>query len=231
MSTNLIQEFDKLFDEFETNNRIEIISSKTDFPNHSESVRNDIVESFAERYGYKIPDNLKELMSFPAKLCLDWKLKDNKNPELYGEFCLENIINAMTLEKNQVKVRNEDLNEDTKALMRKAHYFDTQPQRGWDTATVLIIEEGKEFPDLWLLDDLQLFKMRVSMDQYFDALFLTKGMYYWQYLFCDKAAYIDTSFYKKRYIMEMLKILPEIFPRRDYLLLIERFQELSEEAE
>ena len=225
--TNLIQKFRDLFDELNQNNRVEIISSQTKFPNHSESIRDRIFESFNQEYGYKIPDNLKEIVSFPAKLYVDWKVKDSQEPELFGEFCLENIINSLTLNKNQVKVMNKDINEETKSLMVKAHYFDNQPGKNWTTSTVLILEEGREFPDLWLLDDLQLFKMKLSMAQYFDALFLTKGMYYWQYLFCDKKAYIHTSYYKKNYIMEMLKILPKIFPGRDYSELIERFQALS----
>jgi hypothetical protein len=227
METNLIQKFSKLFDEVEKNDRVEIVSSQTNFPTPSESLRNDINQLFTERYGYRIPDSLIELVSFPAKLCLDWRVKGSQDPELFGEFCLENIINAITLDKNQVKVTDEDIDEGTKILMRKARYFDTQPQKGWDTATVLILEEGRTFPDLWLLDDLQLFKMRMSMEEYFDALFLTKGMYYWQYLFCDESVYRDTSLYKKEYIMKMLEILPVIFPERDYSALTDHFNNLN----
>lgn len=227
--TNIIQKFSDLFDELNQNNRVEIISSKTKFPNHTELVRNRIFESFNQEYAYKIPDNLKELVSFPVKLYVDWKVKDSQDPELFGEFCLENIINSLTLNKNQVKVMNEDIDEKTKALMGKAHYFDNQPEKNWTTSTVLILEEGREFPELWLLDDLQLFKMNLSIEQYFEALFLTKGMYYWQYLFCDQETYIHTSYYKKKYIMEMLNVLPEIFPTRDYSRLIERFHYLSNE--
>ncbi|MEQ8540643.1 MAG: hypothetical protein RIB93_24700 [Coleofasciculus sp. D1-CHI-01] len=228
MKNNLIQNFKEFLDEFNQNNCVEIIHRETNFPNHSESVRTRTFELFNKRYEYKIPENMKELVSFPAKLYLYWKVRDSEDPELIGEFCLQNIINVLTL-NDRVDVTNEDIDEDTKALMRKAHYFDTQPEKSWTTSTVLIPEESKNFPDLWLLDDLRLFRMNLSIEQYFDVLFLTKGMYYWQYLFCDKAAYIDTSFYKKRYIMEMLKILPEIFPRRDYSLLIERFHEISDE--
>ncbi len=179
MVTNLIQKVSELFDKVTQNDRVEIIYSKTNFPNHTESVRNHIFESFNKEYEYKIPDNLKELVLFPAKLYLDWKVKDSQDPELFGEFCLENIMNALTLPKNQVEIINEDIDEKTKALMKNAHYFDNQPEKSWTTSTVLILEEGGEFPDLWLLDDLQLFKMNLSIEQYFDALFLTKGMYYW----------------------------------------------------
>jgi len=228
MKSSLIEKFKELLDELNQNKRIEIIYNETNFPNHSESVRTRTFELFNKRYEYKITESMKELVSFPSKLYLYWKIRDSVNPELIGEFCLLNIINVLTL-NDRVDVTNEEIDEDTKALMRKAHYFDTQPEKNWTTSTVLIPEESKDFPDLWLLDDLRLYRMCLSIEQYFDVLFLTKGMYYWQYLFCDKAAYMDTTFYKKRYIKEMLNILPEIFPSRDYSILIERFHEISDE--
>ena len=110
--------------------------------------------------------------------------------------------------------------------MRRACYFDTLPHKDWNTATVFVLDEAADFPALWLLDDLKMFPLDLNLADYFNALFLTKGMYYWQYLFCDKSAYATTSNYKKDYIAMMMESLEVLFPEEDYTLLKVRFEQL-----
>jgi len=218
--------FVRLFQSMEKHEQVEVLSKKATFFPYNKKMIQDHAAMLKENYGYTLPASVEEIANFPMELGLFWKVKKSEDPEILGEFHLENVINAISIPTAQVQVYNEDLDEATKSLMRRAHYFDAQPSQGWNTATVLLLDDGKAFPELWFMDDNRMHQMELSISTYFDALFLTKGMYYWQYLYCEPGAYAQADLYKKQYIARMMEVLPSLFPEADYGNLRERFEQV-----
>lgn len=217
-----------MFRDVEASAEVEVVSAHHEFHPYDAGRIEDLEQMLREDFDYRVAPSIREIVNFPEEVSLFWQYKGEKGEdEIFGEFHIENFINVVSLDKNEVKVYNEDLPEETKALMRKARYFDPQPSLGWNTATVLVPEEGREVPGLWLLDDSKMHRLSIDLEQYFEVLFLTKGMYYWQYLFSTKAAYDDTPYYKKRAIARILDVLPSAFPDKEYSPLRERFQGIS----
>ena len=227
MSGPLQQRIEKMFKEVKTNPKIEVISSNHKFHPYDERLIEKLENMLAEEYGYRLPDTVRELVNFPAEVSLFWEYKDDDEDGIFGELHLVNIINALSLTSNKVKVYNQDLDENTKSMIQKACFFDAQPSKGWNTATVLISERGRELPELWLLDNSSIHRMDLGIEEYFEELIVTKGIYYWQYLYCDKAAFTAAPYYKKNSIRKIIEVLPSLFPNRNYFGLKHRLERIG----
>ena len=177
------------------------------------------VSMLKELHDFDIAKEFWETVMIPSELSLQWGHHLDGEFEVAGGFRLFNIFEAISM--NQLQTFNQDLNNDTSLLYQRARYFDNQPD---GIAAVLFVDEDDIFFRVWIHDEGHFEKLDISYLEYLDKVFLTKGMFYWQYLFCDEEVYKNITYYKKQYIEKMLRVLRIFFPDEDYSDLNTRYQ-------
>lgn len=73
-----------------------------------------------------------------------------------------------------------------KSLLENFHPFDDHPEAGDGIMAGFIIDLKSKSADCWLYDNGKLFKLAMDIRDYFRLAVLTKGLFYWQYLFVNK---------------------------------------------
>lgn len=185
----------------------------------------DEAKLFANDQGYSLPYDVIELASFPVDpLTISWRyVRPNAPHQIAGGFSLREIRRSLSFEDNQYKIVNEDIDEATQDLMRKAHYFDVQPDVAWELATLLVDYKNGEFPELWYLEYQKMYQLDLDLKTYLEMLLLTKGIMHWQFFFVDSSKYSEKISLQKENLARILEYLPIIFPDQDYKPLRERF--------
>lgn len=183
---------------------------------------------FAKDYGYEIPDNVKEIATFPVHpLTVSWRyIAPNAPHQIAGGFSIREINTCFDFEENHYKIYNEDIDETTKSLMKIAYYFDVQPDVSWQLATLFINLHKSDFPELWYLAYQKLYKLEVSLKEYLDILLITKGIMHWQFFLCSKEKYPQEMNLNQKMLSRILEYLPQIFPNQDYTPIIKRYNVL-----
>lgn len=230
----LLTSLKSLFDEVKECEDIDIISRKGGFPTRDKQHVIKEVHILEKRHGFVVSDNIIELMYLPATLQLYWncQISQDDKLDLLGGFWLSNMTNVIDSPRNRVKISSDIIEEEEfgpkqRAVASNSVYFDVNLRNyGYDTATILALGEDTK-PGLWLLDEVELVELEISIKEYVEALVLTKGTFYWQYLFCSQEDYDATPFYKKRYISEGIDMLKRVFPDHDYSLLDNRLKKLN----
>lgn len=176
---------------------------------------------FAKNTGIVLQPNLKELLNLPGQMQLSWRSSSVDKLIPSGSFQIENIENALLQKKNIVPIHNQDIPNETSEILKHCHYFDTFPNFTWDIATVLYYDKKNDLIKLFFLDRLELHPLDLDLKQYIEMCMLTKGMYYWQYLFCNTG---KMAAYKRPYIDLILPFLTKTFPDHDYSPLEDRYK-------
>jgi hypothetical protein len=140
---------------------------------------------------------------------------------------VESISNAFSHSKNKFIQYNMDVPEEMIQAAAKAYYFDYNTALDGTVAGLLVYSKEMSFPDVWFNDRHELFKMNVTLKEYFDALLLMKGTYYWQYLYTDVSVLKKADSYKIEYIRRTLPFLQEHFPNHDYTEPLKRLKEVG----
>ncbi len=175
-----------------------------------------LAASFEENTGITIRPAEKELLNFPGETHLSWRSKNNAELIPAGAFRIVNIENALLEKKNAVPIHNDDISPETLNLLKQSYYFDTFPEFTWDIATVLHYDKKEITFKLFFMDKLELHPLDCGLIEYIEMCMLTKGMYYWQYLFCSSAVQKNVTAYKRAYVDSILPFLKTDFPGNDY---------------
>lgn len=219
------EKFKGFFDSTEQNPNIDIISSQQGFDEADPEELDEMETDFNEETNLKIPNSLKGLLIF-ADVSLHWASKLQTPSDLRGIIEVPEIENIFRLDRYRIPMYDtQELDSETKGLVSKAYFFDMGVDYEW--GTVLVKDENKDFPDLWFFDEYKFFLMDLNFDNYFDIVFQTKGMFYWQYLFCSREVYQQIDYYKKEYIKNIIDFLPQLFPDDNITLLLERYKAIT----
>ena len=195
---------------------------------------------------------------FPSELRWDWGYGEAENrvsgivhlynlsTNLHGAFNVDNLKpsgkgriyfsdEAPPIAVNYGTANWQYVSDANKPVYEQARYFDAYQQGGLYTCILQKFNAETNLPeydfdDLWLLheDEFQAHQLDLTLEEYFDMLYLTKGALFWQYLFVKNAGEV-TGDYELSHIMLMLTHLPDIFPDHNYAPLFQRFEkEFSE---
>ncbi len=220
----LSEKLTQLLDSIDKKDTIKVDSSSLDFIQQSNTRLDRLHGSLERRTGYKLPEPYKEVLAFPEISC-SWNFLDNEN--IFGGFCIANITNVLGLHEYQVNFHYEDAASKVKKIAKESRYFDVIPGLEYKVATILYPKKDVDFPEIWFLEEENLVKLNLNIDEYFEFLILTKGVHYWQYLFCDKKDYEKLSKGKKKYLQEMVTFLVGTFTDENFTTLQKRLEILE----
>lgn len=130
------------------------------------------------------------------------------------------------------------LSSDQQNFMLRARYIDANQQLGLYVCVLQNenLDNGSysyDLDNLWLVQEkgFEIYKLDMSFTDCFELIALTKGAYFWQYLFVNDTPKIIDAYILK-YILLMLTKLPIVFPDNDYSVLYSKFdQTLLEKTE
>lgn len=135
---------------------------------------------------------------------------------LAGEFRLVQLLDAI-IGGAPAWLTQEGWPEDQRELHADFRVFDSQFYGGVGTFSALRLQDGVENPEVWYFNTTYgSLKLDLDYAEYMDRLLITRGIYYWQYLFAD----VPPEHYNFETIglglKESIDFLEEIFPDNDY---------------
>jgi hypothetical protein len=158
---------------------------------------------------------------FPfARFSIYWETAGGGPDLVWGEMALTYLYNVASRDPSVVTPHTPEAERE---LLHSLRVIDDQPTGGNGTFAAIRREGSTLQSDVWFFD-IKRGTHRLDVDYcgYLYALLDTKGCSGWQYLFAD----IDLSAAENRGLLarlrRMLKLLPELFPDRDYAPLAER---------
>jgi hypothetical protein len=174
----------------------------------------------AKDQGLKLAPSLERCFHRAGGLAAYWRLAEPGSTAA-GEFKLVNLYEAILLGAPVLSPATGS--GDTAELLASFRVIDDQPQGGTGTFAALRIQPEVASPEVWFYNGTRgSVKLDVDYCGYLDALLVTKGFYYWQYLFADvslaQRQYADTA----KQLQLMLDVLPRLFTKHDYSPLRER---------
>lgn len=137
--------------------------------------------------GMKLPPGLSANFHRHSELHVAWRAKE-PDAEVGGEFLLLNIGAAIVSPQPEWSPQLARDDEERK-VFQQLRFFDLQPSGGTGTRCAFRLCEDTDPTEVWLYDAFRGFRAFLKLDVdyggYLDALLLTRGIYYWQYLFAD----------------------------------------------
>ncbi|MER6529831.1 hypothetical protein [Streptomyces sp. NPDC001508] len=135
---------------------------------------------------------------------------------LGGEFHLVQLLDAI-VGGAPAWLQQDGWSEDELALHSEFRVFDSQFSGGVGTFSALRLQDGVHDPEVWYFNvTYGSVKLDIGYSDYMDFLLLTRGFYYWQYLFAE----VPPEHYNFEAIgLELRKainFLEENFPENDY---------------
>ncbi|MEV4995699.1 hypothetical protein ACFVTT_20585 [Streptomyces niveus] len=139
-----------------------------------------------------------------------------ENASLGGEFRLVQLLDAI-IGGAPAWLVQEGWPEDQRALHADFRVFDSQFYGGVGTFSALRLQDSVENPEIWYFNvTYGSLKLDVDYAGYMNQLLLTRGIYYWQYLFAD----VPPEHYNFETIglglRRSIDFLKENFPDDDY---------------
>ncbi|GHO47905.1 hypothetical protein [Ktedonospora formicarum] len=164
-----------------------------------------------------------------SDFALYWRSRDNSS--LGGEFNLSHLFVSI-LQGVPAWLTAERWPEEERELHAGFRIFDSQPHGGTGTfAAIRIPSASREplNPEVWYFDITNgSTKLDIDYCDYLHMLLLTRGCYYWQYLFADPSAvkhHFNNLSSVAKYLGELLDFLSQQFPDQDYTPLRQRLVE------
>jgi hypothetical protein len=174
----------------------------------------DLPDIFEQLYGYPCPESLKAGLYLPDTVEVDWKLDDRVS----GEFSLSNALMTMH------RTLDESLHSWTlKGIkLSETRFVDAVVLHGGPIYTLIVVNDEGISEQLYLFDTRELFELELSYEEYLRTLSLTKGITYWQYLFCGE---MRLGAFEKAVLDEEITFLQKKFTNRDYQGLRAKWEE------
>lgn len=176
----------------------------------------DVPELFVGMFGMPCPPSLQPGLILPDIVSVTWE----HGREVSGEVQIWNLLSTMhrTLDDSlhTVTVDGHRLGD-----MRIA---DAVLDKAGPLHTLFEVRDGMISEQLFLFDSRELRRIELTYAAYLDMAAATRGIIYWQYLFCDRKL--------PRTVEEVLSaelaFLESRFPAAEHGLLRERLRERSE---
>lgn len=173
----------------------------------------DLPELFAGMFGMPCPRSLQPGLILPDMVSVTWE----HDREVSGEVQISNLLGAMhrTLDDSlQTKtVEGHRLGD-----MRIA---DAVLDKAGPLHTLFEVRDGKISEQLFLFDSRELCRIELTYAAYLDMAAATRGIIYWQYLFCDQQILPTVE----EVLSAELAFLESRFPAAEHGLLRERLRE------
>jgi hypothetical protein len=175
--------------------------------------------SLAERDGIVLDPSLKECYLRFSEMAAGWgagMADEEEDPLFAGEFDVIPLVRAL---RDSAPVdRSPDPSPDQREFLSELRDFDVTSLSGSGKVASLRIRQGVVHnPEIWFSDVRGgIHQMDVDLCGYLDALRITKGTLGWQYLFTNVSLKHDRFEVTVRFLNEMLRVFPDLFPAHDY---------------
>lgn len=217
-----------MFEKLKNCSKIDIIAINAEIPKLSPDEINFQFDEIEKILKYKLDEKLKDCLFISDEISLYWDYElEEDEYENAGEFRLSSLSRIFTFSKPELWY--EEMEEEEKEFYKELIPFDDHPNTGDGVMGVFKMEKGAASPEIWLYDSNGIcHKMNLDYPGYLERILETKGFYGWQYLFCE----IDLSDYYfasvQRQLETMLKVLPKLFPDKDYKEYFDRYEKLKQ---
>jgi hypothetical protein len=195
----------------QANTHIEVLYSKSVVTPFDQKKAEERKTVFKEQYGLECPPGLEDALFISDELFVYWKNKEKEESKiLAGEFHLRSpFLFASESELNDVfkhkKYDSIDLEE--------TRVFDYYPYNGGPIHALLKVEGGTLRDEVLIFNEEDVFRTSLTYQTYLAALHVTKGVIYWQYLYCQR---IKAKDYEKKQLKRGLDFIEAQFSAEDY---------------
>jgi len=211
--------------ELRSSDQVQVTHLETEFSSEEEPAIAYLEELFRRSFHYRLPSDVAEILTFPPECAVAWSYRSRGKVVEGGEFRLINLFDAF--QSHRLKLNPDDIPPTLHGSPREAIYFDFQPEIGNSIYALLIPQQNEEFPRVHLHDRGRILPMMVDVRRYIELLAVTKGFYYWQYLFCEIDLQAYEFGFQRASIRKMVKILSSLFPQSDLSALQKRMAEIG----
>jgi hypothetical protein len=224
ITMNIIEKAKKMFEEVKNSPNIivNIVSFNPTDPKKYEPIR--LAEYFTKSTGIPLDSDLHDLLNFPGQTEFSWmsRTKDESEEGFVpvGVFKIENLECSFCMQKNVVPITNTDIDQEIIDVLKKSFYYDFLE----NSATLINYDSKSNTFLLYYLDRLEIYELDLNPKSYIEMCLLTKGMHYWQYLFCSPDDQKNVPAYKWKYIDIILPFLKKEFPNEDYSILESKYE-------
>jgi hypothetical protein len=141
--------------------------------------------------------------------------EEDEDPLFRGEFDVIPLLQAI---RDTAPVdRYPFASPEERQLLGELRDFDVPSLSGTGMIASLRIRPGTlHNPEIWFSAGPDLHKLDVDLCGYLDALRITKGTIGWQYLFAEVSLADDRFAVEARFLTDMLRVFPDLFPAHDY---------------
>ncbi|MFF8012285.1 hypothetical protein [Streptomyces sp. NPDC007929] len=190
-----------------------------EFPDGDVGDADTAFASLAERDGIVLESSLKGCHLRFSDMAAGWgagMTDEDEDPLFAGEFDVIPLVRA--LRYSAPVDRWPDPYPDQRELLSELRDFDVTSLSGVGKVASLRIQQGVVHnPEIWFSDVRGgIHQMDVDLCGYLDALRITKGTLGWQYLFTNVSLAHDRFEVTVRFLEEMLRVFPGLFPAHDY---------------
>jgi hypothetical protein len=174
-------------------------------------------EAFREMYGFGCPETLQPGLALPDLLSIDWKSGD----KVSGEFALSNLFLTM----------NRTVDESLRDWVMKGirlgdmRIVDAVVLHGGPIHVLVPASPSGLAEQLYVFNTREMFELELNYTDYLRQLSLSKGITYWQYLFCQG---MKLSGFEKEVLRQELAFVQSAFSGHAYQTLHARWTEKSQ---
>lgn len=132
----------------------------------------------------QLPAVLRDMLRIGDRLGVSWQSKSEVDGQpVLGEFFLRSPLalvsgNALPEALQERKAAGIDL--------RNVREFDFQPRSSGPIHALLPVEAGSITDRIFIYDEVEALPSELTCASYLEALTRTRGIFFWQYLYCDK---------------------------------------------
>jgi hypothetical protein len=175
------------------------------------------VEAFREMFGFGCPETLKPGLALPDLLSIDWQ----SGAIVSGEFELSNHFLTMN------RTVDETLCDWVMKGIRLGdmRIVDAAVMHGGPIHVLVPASPSGLAEQLYVFNTREIFELELNYTDYLRQLSLSKGITYWQYLFCRG---MRLSGFEKQILRQELAFVQSAFPGPDYQALQARWTEKSQ---
>jgi hypothetical protein len=133
---------------------------------------------FADLFGMPCPLSLQPGLLLPSAVSVTWQY----SRDVSGEVQLSNLLSSMhrTLDASLLNVTVDG------HLLGDMRIADAVLDNAGPLHTLFEVRDGRISEQLFLFDSRELRRIELSYDAYLDMAAATRGIVYWQYLFCER---------------------------------------------
>lgn len=173
---------------------------------------------FGEFKGMTLPPGLGANFHRHSELHVAWRAKE-PYAKVGGEFLLLHIgigIAGAPPEWPTELARDDE----ERKVFQQLRFFDLQPDGGTGTRSAFRLAEDTDPTEVWFYDAFRgsrgFLKLDVDYGDYLDKLLLTRGIYYWQYLFADPGQGLPRLARVVKSLGSSIDFLARTFPGDDF---------------